>query len=366
MANQTNSDLHESHCERSSTISNNPKSGSKNMHILRLYKIKLVLWIILAAIPYGILQNINFTAYAQQVVNDCVPYGRIIQSQVLSLRGKLICQGKGQDLQKFKSVMIRFTCYLSQEVVQSTVEKIPQVCQSQREEQKIGCYYAGVIRCPQLKGGESIALIEPYSDLVLSGDPKFTWTEVFGADQYLVTLESESASWNATTNRTSLLYPNNQPLKPGERYQVIITALRGSNVIAVTHSSINRLSESEIRSLQEDLQLIKGLNLPDTDLLQDIDSVYMSRGLLTESIQHLQRFISAKPTSSATGILLLSLRFAIAGQINEAEAQYELAYQIAQNANDPALIHQVENSFESLQKIKASYNQSPSNEKPAQ
>jgi hypothetical protein len=129
-------------------------------------------------------------------------------------------------------------------------------------------------------------LLIPFSSTVLEGRPNFYWEAEPQATSYRVEVyQSKHPFWKHPSSTNSLSYPAVSPLQPGKAYFIKIVALRGNTVIAVQRAVLNRLSIQRAEQVRSAITQIEQINMPAVEKLYDRDRIFLSQGLLSESIE---------------------------------------------------------------------------------
>lgn len=242
----------------------------------------------------------NNTNAAPSSKPGCDPLARVYSGNAQISAGEVICKKGSQNK---ISGPLRLLCFLNHQWVEVTkislVGKICEYPEGNKKEQHYRCTQYSQDDCGGMsKGGNSSntpEVLVPYSSSLINDRPYFAWAKVVKATEYQVQLNGKGVSWTKIINSTALAYPSEQPsMKSGEVYQLIVTALSGSMPIASESSAFNLLSESEIKQIQGEIQTVKAFHLPaDQAASLDLDSIYMARGLLTETINSLNSRVQA-------------------------------------------------------------------------
>ncbi len=274
--------------------------------------------------------------------------------------GSLLCQG--DRLQPAQSAKVEVLCYLNRKVLLLPKGNVSSQCSPLKEqEQSLQCTRHNRARCPKRKGPTEArttpVLIAPYSSIVLDPRPDLVWTPIPGITSYKIQVSGVGVDWSqSVTGSNQLTYPPHQPpLKFGNAYKITIIANQGNSPIAASLATINVLQEDEAQYIKQIVQRLTNFNLsPDRAAYLDLDNLYMSYGLLTESIEVLQARVEAGsklPEIYTT----LGDRYLEAGLPHQAKPLYQNAIQLAQKIDNST---QVEKAKAGLRKI-ALYSQLP-------
>lgn len=169
--------------------------------------------------------------------------------------------------------------------------------------------------------------IRPYNSLLLDGRPFLSWYSVPGATNYVVEIHGKGVNWQKKVAGTNLPYPTEEAaMQPGNAYRVVIVAVNGSSPIgSPSESSVNLLASDKAKQIMEMTRLLNSLKIPsDEKAVLDLDSIYMSRGLLTATITTLEARVRAGSRSPVV-YRKLGDRYLEAGLPDRAESSYKTA-----------------------------------------
>ena len=288
------------------------------------------------------------------------PIGRVINNgDGRFAAGSLLC--KGDTLQPVPSAKVEVLCYLNRKVLWLGKGSVSGQCLPLVEQQQTRqCTRHSRAKCPVRKGpaegNNAPVLIAPYSSMVLNTQPDLTWTKVAGATSYQVQVSGVGVNWTETVvGNSHLVYPQKQPpLKFGNAYKITIVANKDRSPVVASLATINLINENQAQQVKQIVQRLSNLNLPADEFYLDLDSVYMSYGLLSQSIELLTAPVEAGSTIPKIYITLGN-RYLEAGLPNQAKPLYQKAIKLAERINN---IRQVEQAKAGLRKIKL-YSQLP-------
>jgi hypothetical protein len=289
------------------------------------------------------------------------PIGRVIDNGDSRLpAGSLLCQG--DTLQPIGSAKVEVLCYLNRKVLLLSQGNLSSQCSPLKEqEQSLQCTRHNRARCPKRKGSTEArttpVLIAPYSSIVLDPRPDLVWTPIPGITSYKIQVSGVGVDWSQNVaGNNQLTYPPHQPpLKFGNAYKITIIANQGDSPIAASLATINVVNQNQAQYIKQIVQRVSNLNLsPDQAAYLDLDNLYMSYGLLTQSIEVLKARVEA---GSKLPEIYTSLgdRYLEAGLPHLAKPLYENAIQLAQKVDNST---QVEKAKAGLRKIEL-YSQLP-------
>lgn len=288
------------------------------------------------------------------------PVGRVIGSGDSRLpAGSLLC--KEDRLQPVGSAKVEILCYLNRKVLLLGRGNISGQCSSPVEvEQNLQCNRHNRARCPRRKGptedNRVPTLIAPYSSIVLDPRPDLVWTKIPGITSYKVRVTGVGVDWSQTVASNQLQYPQTQPpLKFGNAYKITVIANQGDSPVTASLATINVLNAERAEYIKQLVGRVSSLNLSsDERAYLDLDSIYMSYGLLTQSIEVLKARIEAGSTLPEI-YTTLGDRYLEAGLPNFAKPLYQNAIHLAQKIDNST---QIEKAKAGLRKIEF-YSQLP-------
>lgn len=170
-------------------------------------------------------------------------------------------------------------------------------------------------------------LKKPYSSVSSTEFPTWEWHKVVGADRYQISIVSADKSYRFkadTREQAFSLREKAAPLKQGDFYQVRLWAKnsRGS-VLAQGTYTIIILSDADRTKLKKMMTMINGLSLSNVEKIQYLDSIYLSYGLMEETIAMLES--NGMTNQSTTLLNLLGTRYLQVGLKDKAEKVFALA-----------------------------------------
>ena len=297
----------------------------------------------------------------------CDPIGRVLdQGDNRLTAGSLLCQGERLTLAS--GVKVDFLCFLNRRIlsllggtVSDTDECVPKKVRVKP------CSYGDTSNCPKPKGpgsnSNTPAIVSPYSSTLLNGRPLLSWYSVASATSYTVEVRGEGVGWQKTVLGTSLAYPNEQPaMQFGNAYKITIVANQGDDPVSASVSVVNLLPQSEATLVLNTVERINSLNLPkDEAAFLDLDTIYMSKNLLTETISSLESRVRVGSLNPAI-YRVLGDRYLEAGLPDYAKHQYEIASEFARKSANSIELAKAEAGLERVER----YNQLPTRIKGAQ
>lgn len=282
--------------------------------------------------------------------------------------GSLLCEGDRIHL-KDNGVKVEALCFLNQNFVQLTSGLITsEKCRKPAANIENRCTFQTLKNCPRTRGdGEpenQPIILSPYGNVLLSRTPVFSWHPVPGVTSYKVYLTGYNLDWQFQTNDTKLLYPPDQAeLQYGIAYKFTVLALKGEEVINSESSVIYVLPEKQVKDILEKVQKVNALGLPpDEAAYLDLDAVYMSKGLLNETIENMNARI-AEGSQNPTLYRVLGDRYLQAWLPQEAKRAYTKAIELSQSSGN---ISEMVIAQDRVAKLIESYSQLPTRINAAQ
>ncbi|MBW4566037.1 MAG: hypothetical protein KME32_34165 [Mojavia pulchra JT2-VF2] len=184
-------------------------------------------------------------------------------------------------------------------------------------------------------------LISPYiSDgSILTTQPLISWRAVSGATSYTVKIEGNDVNWQIKVNNTVLPYPKDQPqLKFGSTYRITVFAYQGNSIISYAPLLISVLPKKEQLEIASLVKQINEFKVPlDEAAVRDLDTIFMSKNLVNESIETLKARVAARSQNPEV-YRVLADRYLEAGLPDEAFDKYTTAERLAKsNGNSKEL-----------------------------
>lgn len=270
---------------------------------------------------------------------QCEPIGRVLSTGDRRwVVGSLLCQG--DRLHSVDGSSIEVLCYLNRKVLWLGSGSVTNKCAPQAKQQAQQCTLTNRSNCPKPKGpredSNAPALISPYSSAILNTRPNLSWYSVSGANSYTVQVSGADVNWEKEVGNLVLPYPKEQPaLQPGNAYKITIIANQGDSSISASSSAVNVIPESEAKQIIATVKHIRSLNLPKDEEAFDLDTVYMSKNLLNETIDVLKAKVEAG-NQNPTLYRVLGDRYLEAGLPDDAKREYTMATKLAKRIDNLA------------------------------
>lgn len=200
-------------------------------------------------------------------------------------------------------------------------------------------------------------LISPYisGGRILTTRPSISWRAVPGATSYTVEMEGNNVNWQIQVNNTVLPYPKEQSqLKFGSTYRITVLAYQGNSVISYALLVISVLPEKDQLEIGSLVKQINELKIPpDEAAVKDLDTIYMSKNLVNESIDTLQARV-AEGSKNPEIYRVLADRYLEAGLSDKAFSEYTTAIMLAKNSKNLKELSKVQESLK-LWKVITNY-----------
>ncbi|MBD2498201.1 hypothetical protein [Nostoc sp. FACHB-280] len=177
---------------------------------------------------------------------------------------------------------------------------------------------------------------------MINNRPLISWIAVPGATSYIVQVKSHYVNWVKQVNGTSLSYPPEQEkLHYGSAFKIVVIANKGDSPISADTLVVHLLPEREVTQINQTVQQVASLGLPPDEVLLDLDTIYMSQGLLNKAIETLQGQIE-KGSQDPALYRILGDRYVDAWLPQEAVNAYKKALELAtvQGKKDEQVIAQ--------------------------
>jgi len=257
-------------------------------------------------------------------------------------KGSLLCPGDRIHPKEIGG-KVEILCFLNRKILQLPSGSISDTASKCREatpgtEKK--CTFQTPQNCPKFKGPGEVEenepiILSPYGSMLLQQRPVFSWYPVPGATSYKVYLIGYNLEWQVETSDTTLPYPPNQPeLQYGIVYKITVLARIGEEITSSAPSVVYMLSPSKVRDTLEKIEKVKALGLPpDEEAYLDLDTVYMERKLLNDTIQTMNQRVGAG-SKNPTLYRVLGDRYLEAWLVPEAKRAYKKAIELAQSSGN--------------------------------
>ena len=173
-------------------------------------------------------------------------------------------------------------------------------------------------------------LISPRNSSILTDKPQLRWNPVEGATNYQVRLSGSGVDWQTEVNQPQVVYSGKQPLKPGNRYWVTITATTDNGVTTKNDKAgFTLMSEPDSQRVKAEIAKLEQQGLKGEAKTIALAHLYRSNDLYGNAIDLLSGFIQKGNASSAV-YQLLGSTYQQVGLDLLAREQYWTALKLAQ------------------------------------
>jgi len=273
---------------------------------------------------------------------NCDPVGRVYsEGNSEFLYGTLLC--KGTRLQLLPGKKVTVLCYAAKNWItfsmSATLSGNNECLRSGNRQNSFTIDGSRSYSDPKGPGEDRNApvILSPYSDVLLNCRPFISWRPTIGAIGYIVKVDGTDIHWEESIVKgTTLPYPGYQSaLSLGNAYAITIVAKLSNSHALQSSSLFNILSIKDARQVMDDVKQVKSLNLPkDEEAYLDLDAIYMSKKLLTETINTLEERVKAGSTNPGV-YRVLGEHYLEIGLIAQAKLDFEIASRLAKVTPNP-------------------------------
>lgn len=268
----------------------------------------------------------------------CEPIGRILNAGDRNKKkGSRLCPK--DNLKPRKGQKVKVLCYVNRKVLElgeGAVDDSPDKCVESSVQELRQCTPQNRSKCPSTRverTSKEPKIISPYGKFVLDPRLSISWRSIPEATSYMVSLKGRGVSWSKRTSNTTLLYQGEPQMFPKNVYNLTVIANQGNSSISASSTILTLLSDRDTRQVEAIARQIQSFNLTPDEEARDLDTLFASYDLLTESIQILNQRIDAG-SNSPNLYRLLGDRYLEAGFPEKAEPLYAQANKLAQKANN--------------------------------
>ncbi|MBD2472822.1 M48 family metallopeptidase [Nostoc sp. FACHB-145] len=282
-------------------------------------------------------------------------------------KGTLLCPGERIHPKRIGG-KVEVLCFLNGKILQlasGSISDAPDKCIEATPGSEKRCTFQTPHDCPKFKGpgevGNEPIILSPYGSMLLSQRPVFSWHPVKGATSYKVYLTGYNLDWQLETKNTTLPYPQDQPeLQYGIVYKITILARKQQQTTSSIPSVVYMLSQSDAQNTLEKIKKVLAMGLPaDEAAMLDLDTVYMEKSLLNETIQTMNQRVAAG-SQNPTLYRVLGDRYLEAWLPQEATRAYQKAIELAQSSGNA---EELKTAKEHLRVLQESQSQLPTSMK---
>lgn len=171
--------------------------------------------------------------------------------------------------------------------------------------------------------------ISPRNSSILTRQPKLRWNQIAGVTKYQVRLFGPGVDWRTNVNQPQVVYSGKEPLKPGSRYWLTVTANNGVTTKNKDNPGFTVMSEADSQRVKAEIAKLQQQSLKGEGNVLALAHLYRSNNLHGDAIELLSEFIQKGKPSSAVHQLLASTYQHI-GLNLLAREQYLTALKLAQ------------------------------------
>jgi hypothetical protein len=145
-------------------------------------------------------------------------------------------------------------------------------------------------------------LISPRNTAILESQPLLRWHPIPGVTRYRVEVGANGQTWTEEVGETQVVYAG-EPLKPGFRYWVTVTADNGTSTKGKDDVGFTVLGEDEAQEATAEIARLEGQLLTEETAFEWVE-VYTQHGLYADAIEVLERQVrSGNRTLDVCGAL---------------------------------------------------------------
>ncbi|MBW4643207.1 MAG: hypothetical protein KME23_09460 [Goleter apudmare HA4340-LM2] len=287
------------------------------------------------------------------------PSGRIYSNGDRTWKaGKKICLG--EKIEPVDGSTVTVLCFLNRKFVYLNRSTIfdAQVCAPPSNE-AVQCSVLNISLCPRSYKGpddekNSPIVNSPYGSSIINNRPYISWRSVAEADSYTVVLKGNGVDWETNVeNTTSIPYPKGQKeLRYGNAYTITVISNRGGKPLNSSQSLVYLLPSNDIQQILAEVNQVKELELsPDEAAFRDLDTIFMSKFLLDETIKILKAQVMAG-SQNPTLFRVLGDRYLGALLLEEAKQSYTTAEQLAKKNSNIIELEKIQFGLKSVELLK--------------
>jgi hypothetical protein len=173
-------------------------------------------------------------------------------------------------------------------------------------------------------------LISPRNSAILTRQPTLRWNPVEAVTSYQVQVLGPDVNWSTQVNQPQIAYSGKQPLKPGSRYWVTITASNGvsNEKEEGRFRGFSVLNDADTQQVKTDIAQLQQEALSNESKMLALAHLYRSNDLNADVINLLEGLVKKGSRSTAVYQLLGSTYQQI-GLNQLAKERYLTALQLA-------------------------------------
>ncbi len=149
-------------------------------------------------------------------------------------------------------------------------------------------------------------LISPRNSAILTRQPTFRWNPVETATSYQVKVLGPDVNWSTQVNQPQVVYSSKQPLKPGSRYWVNITASNGvsNEKEEGRFRGFSVLNDADTKQVNAEIAQLQQEALSNESKMLALAHLYRSNDLNADAIDLLEGLVKKGSRSTAVFQLL--------------------------------------------------------------
>lgn len=174
-------------------------------------------------------------------------------------------------------------------------------------------------------------IISPRKTKLLNPTPTIRWNPVPNASSYTVAVTGPSVEWQTVTSESSIVYPGEPPLLPGETYAVTVTADTGasSRDEGVQGIGFTMVDAPTADRVEANIARIMELELSQEGKQLALGQYLAGAGLSAEAVEVHEALTNEMPESSSPTLFLGDL-YRQSGLNLLAAERYEMALELAE------------------------------------
>ena len=184
-------------------------------------------------------------------------------------------------------------------------------------------------------------VLDPYWIYTKETRPSFRWTAINEAEKYTIYLKGvvDEFDFYLETNKNYFEFPEDMPsFKYKNLYRITIFAKNGEeDTISSQNHLFNITDEGFVNRIDGLKQTLESLGMPREELIKDLDTIYMRKSLIMETVPLLESLVAAGNRDPEAS-MLLGDRYFHARFPLKALRQYKKARILAKNEQKPEFI----------------------------
>lgn len=184
-----------------------------------------------------------------------------------------------------------------------------------------------------------LRVLEPEGFMISSDKPRFQWTGVEEATEYRVQIKvpiDRKINYTAVDNIAE--FPKDElPIRTDTINLFTVVAYSETGPIAYGKKAFKVIDQKTNTRIKTLVPILESLGMNREELVKDLDSIYIGKGLRQESIALLNSLISANNRDPELS-LLLGDRYYASNSPVKALTQYTRAYALAKSKNSPIFL----------------------------